>query len=398
MTASPTTLENLLIQETQADILAAALLIATQIGLPTSSWQTGDPTRSMYMLEAQELAAWDAVITGYIQSGFLDYAALPTASGGTNPWLAILAQQVFGVTVPPATFATTTETLTNNQGGLYVVEPGDLTFTCSANPGATFTNTTGCTLTPTGTPGATQTVTVVAATAGSANSAGAGEIDTLVTTLEGVTCTNVTAAVGLDQQSAAATVAQCRAKLGSLSPNGPASAYEYVALNSALTNDVNITRCRVYPDSETGDVTIYIAGASTLSSSDVTAAQNAINQWATPLCITPTVVAATGVTINVTYTIWIYQSVNQSSSQIQAAIQTALEDMFAEVDIGGDIIPPASTGDLYQSRIWSTIGGVFPAQTFRVQLSSPSSDTALTNGQVPVLGTVTGTVNIIPGP
>ena len=388
-------LASLLVQQTKAAIYAAGLAVAQSIGLPVTSWQAGDPTRSLYFVEAEILETLETVVVGYIQSAYLDYASIPNADGTPNPWLAIVAKQTFNVDIPDATFAETTVTLTNSFGGVYGIEPGDLTFKNSTT-GATYHNTTGGTLLGSG---GTLGLTVVADLAGSGGSASVAEIDTLVTPLSGVTCSNATAAVGIDQQDPSVTVQQCRNKLGSLSPNGPASAYSFVALNSALTGIQTITRARPYPDSDTGDVLLYVAGPSgAVGSPDVAAVQTAIQTYAAPLCITPTVASASNVTVAVTYTLWLYKSVNQTSAQIQAAVATSLANLFAARPIGGDIIPPATTGALYVSLIESTIRGVFPTQTFRVSVSLPSGDTALTNGQVPVLGTVTPTINIVADP
>jgi phage-related baseplate assembly protein len=385
MPASPDNLSGLLVQQSQADIYNAFLSICTTIGLPVTSWQPGDPTRSLGFLEATDLETLESIVVGYIQSGFLDYAS--------GIWLTIVAQQVFNVAVPQPTYATTAEILTNTSGYVYVIDPGDLTFSNSSS-GATYTNTSGGTLNGVG---ATLSVTVVATQAGSGSSAGAGEIDTLVTTLLGVTCANPTAAIGLDLQAAATTVQQCRNKLSSLSPAGPAGAYSYVALTAALTGVTDVTRAREYDDSETGDVTLYIAGPSgAVSGSDVTAVQNAVNQYATPLCITPTVLSAANVVIPITYSLWIYSDVNQTAAQIEAAVETAIENFFVARPIGGDIIPPATSGALYASMIESVIGQVFAAQTFRVLVTLPAVETTpLTNGQVPALGTITPTINLI---
>lgn len=386
MPASPDTLSTLLIEEDQASILAAGLALAATLGVPTTSWQPGDPTRSLYMLEALILEQLEQVVVGFIQSGFLDYAQ--------GEWLTVVAQQVFGVTVPPATFAETDVTLTNSGGGVYLIDPGDLTFKCSAT-GATYHNTTGGTLSGPG----TLDVTVVADVAGSASSAGATEIDTLVTTLLGVTCSNAAAAIGQDVQSAAATIAQCRNKLGSLSPNGPAAAYSYVALNPTLTGINTITRVRVYPDSSQGIVQIYVAGASgAVSGGDVTAVYNAINEWATPLCITTEVSSAAPITINITASIWVYANVNQTNTQIEAAVQSALQSFFAARPIGGDIIPPAATGFVYNNMIASVIAGVFPGSTFDVAISGPVSDTSMPIGGVAQLGVLNLIINRVPSP
>lgn len=381
------TLESLLIQETQAEIYDAFLSIATAIGLPVTSWQPGDPTRSLYFIESEFLEKLETIVVGFIKSDFLDFA--------TPEWLVQVAKQKFNVDVPDATFAEGDLILTNSGGGVFDLTPGDLTVKSSVS-NKTYHNSTGGHLAGNG---GVLTVTVVADEAGSDSSAGAGEINQLVTGLLNVTCSNPAALIGLDQQPAATTIAQCRAKLASLSPNGPAAAYEFVALSPSLTGINTIARARAFADSEFGNVTLYVASAGgAVSGPDITAVQAAILKLATPLCITPTTISANPVLVNITYTIWIYQSVNQTTTQIAAAIETALEDMFASRKIGGDIIPPATTGKLYISLIEGTIGDVFPTQTFRVQLSAPAFDIPLNNGDVAELGTLTPTINIIPGP
>jgi uncharacterized phage protein gp47/JayE len=379
-------LASLLVKETKATILNAGLQIAAALGLPVTSWQAGDPTRALFTFQAERLATLEDLVLGYIASAFLDYAS--------GVWLKVLADQVFGVKVPDATYATTSITLTNTGGGNYTIDVGTLTVKSSTS-GKTYRNTTAGVLLGVG---ATCTLDVVADEAGSASSAGAGEIDALVTGLLGVTCTNPTAAVGIDEQSEDTTRQQCRDKLGSLSPNGPKEAYSYVTRNSDLTTTRNVTRVRVFPVSSTGTVTIYIAGPSgAVSSPDRALVEAAIVKWATPNCITPVVLSAANVVIPVTYQLWIYRSVNKTSAEIQADILTALQAMFAARPIGGDIIAPALTGAIYQSMIASTIRAAFP-QAFRVDVSSPAGDTALTNGQVGTLGAITATINLVNDP
>jgi hypothetical protein len=376
-------LADLLIQEDQETILATELAIAQSLNLPVTAWLPGDPTRSLLIIESIFLEKLEAIVVGFIQSGFLTYAQ--------GEWLTILAKQLYNVDVAPASYAETDVTLTNSGGGVYTLGPGDLTLKNSTT-GATYHNITGGTLTGSG---GMLSVTVVADIAGSTGSAGATQIDTLVTGLLGVTCSNPAAAVGLDVAPPTAIIQQCINKLASLSPNGPAAAYEFVALSSGLTGVVDVTRARAYGDSETGDVALYIANDSgAVSGGDVTAVQAAVLKWATPLCITPTTASASNVVVPVTYTIWLYTSVNQNTLQISTAIADALETFFAARPIGGDIIPPATTGSLSCKMIESIIGRVFPNDTFKVLLASPSADTALANGQVAVLGTIIPSINL----
>jgi hypothetical protein len=377
-------LATLIIQQTKEQLYDLALGIAEGVGVDTSTWQAGDPTRSQFHIESELLASLETMVVGFIRSGFLDYAS--------GDWLKVLAEQVFNVTVPGASYASTTVRLTNGGGGLYDIDANDLTFRSTS--GKTFHNTTGGVLAS----GETLDLTVVADEAGAASNAGAGEIDSLVTTLLNITCSNAAAAVGTDEQSEATTRQQCRDKLGSLSPNGPKDAYSYVARNPDLTGTSAVTRVRVYPDSDTGEIAVYVAGASgAVGAPDVALVEEAIATYATPLCITPTVLSASSVTVPVTYEIWIYKSCNRTSAEVQADVESALEAAFALRPIGGDIIPPATSGKLYLSLIESTIKGTFP-QAFRVTLAAPAGDTALSVGQIAALGTVTPTVNLIADP
>jgi hypothetical protein len=379
-------LATLLVQETKEAIYGTALSIASAIGLPVSSWQAGDPTRSLYHVEATTLETLEAVVVGYIQSGFLDYAE--------GDWLKILADQVYGVTVEEATAATTDVVLTNSGGGVYTIDAGDLTFKNSTTD-KTYRNTTGGTLNA----GSTLTVTVVADEVGSDSSAAATEIDALVTTLLGVTCSNAAAAIGTDEQDDAVTRVQCRERLGRLSPNGPKEAYNDVARDSSLTGTTAITRVRTYGDSTTGTVTVYLAGPSgAVVEADRALVELAILEWATPICITPSVLSCTNVTVAVTYSMSLYKRSNVTAAEAAEVVETALEAAFAAQPIGGDILPPAVTGKLYQSLILSTIRSAFPDDAFNVTVSAPAGDTALTNGQVAVLGTVTPTITLVSNP
>lgn len=380
-------LATLLVPQTKAEIYDYAIGIAQSLGLPVTTWQAGDPTRSLYHVEAEFLALLDALRIGFTQSGFLDTA--------TGIWLKVLAYQVYGVTVPEASYATTTVLLTNTAGGLYAdKEAGDMTFRNSTS-GATYRNTTGGTLAVG--PGTTLSVTVVADEPGADSSAAAGEIDEFVTGWIGVTCTNAAAAIGVDEQDEETTRQQCRDMLGSLSPNGPKEAYAYVAKNSDLTGTTAVNRTREYADSDTGDVLQYIAGPSGAVSEPVRLlVEAAILEWATPLCITPTILSATNVPVAVTYSAWIYSSANKTTAEVEEAVEAKLEQMFASRRIGGDIISPATTGSLYGTLIESTIRETFP-EIFRVVVTTPAGDTALGNGQVATLGTITATINLVTG-
>jgi len=380
------TLGQLLVKQTKAALLQVGLDVAAALGLPVSSWQPGDPTRTTYHYLAEILETLEVMLADFCAAGFLDYAA--------GDWLILLAKQVFNVDAIPATFATCTVLLSNAGGGVYDFEPGDITFRNSSTD-RTYRNTTGGHLGASG----TLLLEAIADEAGSDSSAAVGEIDELVTTLLGVTCANTTAAVGQDAESPESIRSRCRAKLGALSPNGPRDAYAYVAREPSLTGTTNITRVRVFPDSDTGDVAVYVAGpAGPVSTADLAAATAAILRWATPLTITPLVANAVAVPVPLTYTLWIYRAVNRSDAEVKTAIADAFARMLATQPIGGDVVPPATTGALYRTLVESTVRGVYPADAFRVAVVAPAVDVALANNQVAVAGAVTGTIVFVDDP
>ena len=372
-------LASLLVQSTKAVIYDLGLSVATSLSLPVTTWGAGDPTRSTYHFVAEILAAVEEKVALYIAAGFLDYAE--------DDWLILLAEQVYGVVVPEATQGTCSVTLTNASGAVYVFDAGDITFKNSSTD-KTYKNTTGGTLSAL----STLVVDVEADEAGSESNAAIGEIDELVTTYLGVTCTNTTACVGTDRPTDPEIRDLCREKLASLSPNGPADAYSYVAKNADLTGVTGITRTRVFGESDTGDVTVYLAGpAGAVTGPEATAATDAITTWATPLCITPTVASATNAVVSVTYELWLYSSVNKSQAEVESAVEAALLALLRTRPIGGDIKPPATTGKIYVSLIRAAIRATFPDHVFDVVVTVPAADVDLTNIQVATLGAVTAT-------
>lgn len=387
------TLASLLVQKTKAEIYERALSIAESIGVPVTTWQPGDPTRSLYYIEAEQLAEMEPTISGFISSGFIGLAS--------GVWKKVCAKQQYNVDVHEATYATTDVVLTNADAfATYEIDPGDLTFKSGLTE-KTYHSTTGGALAP----GGTLTVSVVADEAGADSSAAAGEIDELVTTLLGVTCTNPTAAIGRDEQDEATTELQCLDKLDSFSPNGASGAYTYVARNPDLTGTTAVTRARDLSDSDTGDVTIYIAGPSgAVPEPDRLLVEAAIARTCMPLCITVSVLSATPVVVPVTYEMWVYKSVNRTDAQIQTEVQTALEKMVSAHPIGGDIIDPDAPGYLFASLVESTIRSVYKDSAasrdpvFRVSMSVPAADTPFDRSQVVSLGVVTGIIHFVQDP
>lgn len=363
-----TTLAQLITQTTKAALYKQALTIASALGLPVTTWETGDPTRSLYHVLSTSLASLEQIAARYVASGFLDFAAALTDS----TWLYKLAYQVYGYTPRVATYATCTVTLTNSGGGLYPIVAQDLTFAKASDPNITYRNTSGGTLAVG--PGTTLDVAVECEIAGSDGSTAVDTL-TLVTGLVGVTATSNTISVGADAESALSIVAGCRAKLESLSPNGAPGAYSYVALKSELTGAGDITRAAVFDDSTQGYVYVYLASSGGAASApDVALAEAAIVTYATPLCITPFVASATAVPVDVTCTVYLYDTVGADSTAIKAAVVSAVQRAFAAMPIGGH----GTSGKVYRAKLISAIIATYPAYMYQVDLTLPASDVTLT--------------------
>lgn len=349
---------------TVAALLDTALAVARVAGLPVTSWRTGDPTRTLLAFLAEVLGdALEPVVVGFAKSAFLSFAE--------REWLTLVASEVYGVTRVEATYAAGTLTLANGGGGLYEVDPGDLTFRSSAT-GATYHNATGGTLSA----GSTLALDWIADAPGSDSSVLADEIDELVTTLLGVSIASSSASVATDEQGDEALREQCRATRGALSPNGPADAYAYVVRNPALTGGTEITRAAVIGTTGTGVVLVYVAGAAgAVTAGAVTAAQDAVEAWATPLCVQATVVNAEPVAVDVTAVL----DAEGLPEGYESLVESRLDAWLGALALGGDVA---------RSRVITEMHNAIPGLR-SMTLTAPASDVALGPHQAAVLGTLT---------
>ncbi|HEY3499761.1 MAG TPA: baseplate J/gp47 family protein [Polyangiaceae bacterium] len=358
---------SLIVRQTAADFYAAALELAELVGLPVSTWRTGDPTRTMLRADADAFETLDGVQAELAASAFLETA--------TGDWLTLRAKDVYGVERQEATFATSSVTLANAGGGLFELAPGGLILK-NETTGATFTNQSTVTINPLA--GST-VVSVVAQEAGVGGNSAEDEIDTIVSpTMIGVTISTSTAAVdGADEQSDEDLREQCLATLGSLSPAGPADAYEFVAGNADLTGIAGVTRRKASGDNATGTVTVYVATATSgLDAPSVAAIQSAVDRWATPLAILATVQSGTPVPVNVTL------NLTPNLPAMQAVVESAAASYFAGVDFGGTIAPDAVASAARVAIV--AAGGTVTI----VDCSAPTLQTLAAN-EFPIRGTVT---------
>lgn len=352
---------------TVAGFLESGLAIARVLGLPVSSWRAGDPTRALFHFLAQHLFGFEGQIVEYIKGAWLSTAG--------ERWLPIIAEELYGVTVPGATYATPTVTIQNTGSRFFDVGLGDLTVKATST-GKTFR----CTSTGVLSTGAIVTFDLIAEEAGADSTVAANEIDDFVTTLPGCVILSSTAATARDAASPEEIRTLCKDSLGALSPNGPPDAYTYVVTNPDYTGVTDITRARGVGSTD-GSAAVYVASDSGAPSAEsITAAQDAIERWANPLCVTPTVVAGTPVTIDLV----ILDAIGALPEDAEDLVSDAWAALLRTVPIsGGEITDVVDSGE-GDAAIRAALTR---AQLTRYTLTL--EDTVLAVGEFPVPGTVT---------
>lgn len=389
----PLSLADLTTPLTTEDVKRSIYSVLASTGVTTTSWKPGGVVRTLIAGVSIVGSALSQLTAKLAQSGFLS-----TASGD---WLGQVAINVYNVTPQGATFATTPVTLVNSGGGVYSFDPGDLQV-LNPTTGEAYFNTQPVTIGS----GATVSAVVQAFTAGSKGTSYAGEISDFQTAglSPNVTVTNDLPAIGTDAESDPAVRQRCLDKLGSLSPNGPSDAYAYVARSAVDANGapMGITRVKVTNDGY-GNVNVYLAtnegqvlGTVGDLNTNLGIVDDAMQRRAAPLAVTLNTFSATPKPINITYTIWLYNSSGLTEEQIKDVIAAHLKDFILVQPIGGNVIGVAS-GRIYFTAIEAAVGGAttdqgVPLLPMKVQVTTPASDLLLAPNEAPTVGTVSGTI------
>jgi hypothetical protein len=377
-----------------AAIRTAIYSVLATTGVDTKPWKPGAVVRTIITAAAIVLAAFARLVSLITRSGFLTLAE--------GDWLTVAAKELRNVDRIDATFASGTITVNNSGGGVYPLDPGDLVVRNSVTK-KTYTNTTAVTI-----GGLQQGVQVAirATEVGSASSALAGEITEFETPLNGLSCANPVALVGLDAESDLELQQRCDEKLGALSPFGPADAFAFAAKEATRQDGVRIgvNRVQSQPDGK-GNVYVWVASASGVVSGDASdpttdlgAVADTIRKRAAPLGVTVIVQSAAPVTVPITYEAWCRKG-DLTDADIADAISAELRQFFAspiENPIGGARMSTAS-GALYIDELKSVIGRARRdgdlVGVFRPRLISPAADLSISDGQIAVLGPVRATIH-----
>lgn len=349
----------------QARANLVALLVG--LGIPADQWRVGGTLSTMLTAVATTYSNFTSLFAGAIASGFLT-----TASGA---WLSWVALYIYGLTRPPATFASGNVTMTNTGGATLNYAAGAFVF---GNPttGAQYTNTASFSSTP----GGAITIPVQATAQGAASSAAPGQITVPVTSNLGITVTNPSAVTGSDAMSDPNLVALCLARLQLLSPGGAPGAYTFAVLTAMNgTAPVNLNRVSVSMNDATGTVTVYVASPSGVpSSADVAAAQVNVSALATPDGVTAIVAPATAVNYSPQLTVYAAILPGVSAPAILAEVQAILVELFAQYQIGG-LAKATGTG------LWATtVSGAISLSNLAIYAVDGATDLVMTPSQVAV--------------
>lgn len=361
-----------------------ALSTVESVGVPIRSWKNGGAGKLIVRAWSALFAALTNVIAALAAAGFLDLSS--------GKWLTALALYVYNVPRVTATFATGKLTLTNTGGGSFTKVAREVRFVNPTTKKA-YENAAGFTLGPL----ATLEVDIVAVEVGSGSSAPPDSITNIETTMLGVTCTNVGAIAGNDDETDASLRQACRDVLGARSVFGPRSAYAYWS-KRAKRNDgstVDVNRVTVTNASSIGVVKAWLASPSGGAiASDVEAVRAAFEINVRPDTVTAIAVAATTVAVPLTgITIWARKEYGADATAIGTAATNALVALAREYPIGGLRKPPVDAGYLYADKIVATIIGSHPAI---YDVDGVGADVPIPTGAVPII-TSSLSVNLVAG-
>lgn len=372
-------IEDLITPLTRAEVETKIYDTLAALGTRTTSWKPGGVARAIITAVSIVLAAFSTLQAAIARSGFLELAE--------GAWLAVVAKLVYGVDKRYATFASGELTLTNAGGGVWPMGANDL-IVRNPDTGAEYRNTTSFVLGSM----ATLTIPISAIEAGSYSSSAPGTIVEMTTPLIQVSVTNESAVIGLDDETDPELRTRCYERMGAQSPFGPWDSYAYAAKNAKRLDGaaVSINRCRVVKDGY-GTVTVYCATPSgeTLGSigdltTDLGAADEAIQRFAAPLTVTAVTATAAPVDVDVAVRLWVYNWTKLTRDQIEDAVTSRVLSFFQAQPIGGHIVN-GEPGKLFRDALTTTIGSALP-EIFHVVLDSPSADVEIEPHEVAQLG------------
>jgi hypothetical protein len=367
------------------------------LGASTSSWKPGAVVRTLISAVSVVASGCTVIISEVAKGAYLDTAedeflrVKAEYDYGIDP--ALISEEVYGIGYVD---------VVNSGGGVYSWDAGDV-FCSNSTTNKSYKTVAAVSI------GALETVTdiqIQAVEAGSGSNAYAGEIDTLYPAASGVTVSNPDSFVVSDPLSAPQIRQLCRDKLSSLSPNGPPDAYRYFATLTTLAGvSVGVTRVRTKRTSLA--LKVYVATAAGGVSGDqydpetpLGAVRDQLVRNCVPIGVDINVLSAGQQTVNITYTAWLYSDSPLTDAEFKLAVLNNLGTLFSDSPIGGYLADGVGSGGyLFADAITDAIRNSAITDSvrnttdcLRAIRDAGHADISITEGYVPVLGTVTGTV------
>ena len=385
-------LDDLLAPPTSAEVREGMYAWLDANGCSTTLWIVGAVLRAVVAAAAMFVAGAFYLLSLVARMGSLSLA--------TGDWLTLCARYNYGIERSAATFAEASLALTNAGGGIYDCDAGEVKY-ASSTSGAVYANVGPFSLGAHG----SETVLFRAVQAGSGSTTAANTITVDVSGLANVTATNPLAAIGLDAETDAALLLRCQQVTESASPNGPADAYRYAAVNATLLGvSCGVTRVTVLTSDPTYTVTVLVAGASggiDGSSGDPSTPLGAVYQTlvADVLPLGATLALMNGYGQGVAVDFWVYlpPPLVLDTDEMSAAALDRLGTWMGRYPIGGVSLDGLVAHALYREAIKLELASAvvdvlsyLPDGTV-ITVNTPATDVTLGTTSYPVIGAVTMT-------
>lgn len=334
-------------------------------GFPTPSWHRFSILR--HAAENEPLLVEDLWqrATEIAKGGFTSLAI--NTDGTQNGWLDLIAENFYSDVRKPAV-ATVGKVVLSDPNGVGPTPVSANAVTVSTTDKLLrFVATSGGVIPASG----SLTITVRAESTGAKYNVANGAIDTLVTSLPGITVSNPAQSSGTwvdtqgaDIESDGELSTRLQAKWGTLGTCANDSSYRYTALSASS----EVRKCKAFSPVP-GTVRVVVAGAAGPVSSSALALAVAAVEAMRPLAVTVTTVNATANPVAITATIHLKPGADGDATLAQAQANVAA--YAADLDIGAAVS---------REKIIAALAS--PAGVRDITITAPSADVVQTSEQI----------------
>lgn len=364
-------LESLLKPLTKDEVKNTTISLLQSAHFPVTNWVVGGVARTLVEVFAVLFSDLSNRLVSVAKAGFLDQAE--------GEWLTFIAKSWYQIERKPPVFTRGWVRLTDNGGGPFTIAAGDLVAVSLS--GQRFTNIGGGTLTLNG----TLYLVFQAENPGAKFNVAENTITELVTSLAGVTVTNINPVQpgdwvtqqGADEENDESLITRCKAKWPEMGSGGGT---DLVWQAWALAGSTEVVKARASVSTTPGTVDVILAGSSGPVSPTAVSDVDAYIATRKPLCVQSNVQSAIGVTVQISGIVYVRAKFRASA---EAKVAQNLERLIRETDLGGIV---------RRAQIIEEI--MSPDGVVDVTLSAPSSNVQLAVNEVASLSTALTFINI----